>query len=269
MIALLLTACIHPKGMAFTALNNPEERSRQYSEALDYYLRHTSLPLVCCENTGVDLSGRYATQIASGRMEYLTFDGNNYDKSRGKGYGEMEIMAYAFAHSRLLQQADEVMKITGRLKVTNLTRLLRHHRRLAPHHAIQVFEAIPSEAFIDSRLILAPRPFFQDRLIPRQEELDDSRHFWMEHLLFSAVSAQQAFPFLPFPILPLIQGTSGSTGKDYQRRFYLMDYLEHARRAFSDALLLGKATPLGWRVAYRMLKMGATAMQKMWRIFRP
>ena len=118
---ILLTACVNPGGMPFTVLNDTSERLRQYREALDFYLRETTQPIVFCENTLCDFSEDYKEHISSGRLEYITFDGNNFDKSKGKGYGEALIMEEAFRISKLLGQCDFVVKITGRLIVRNIS----------------------------------------------------------------------------------------------------------------------------------------------------
>lgn len=100
---LFLTACVNPNGMAYTKLNNLEERLRQYKEALNWYLDHTDMRILLVENSGCDFSDCYQRQIDEGRLEFLCFEGNDYDRSRGKGYGEAAIMEYGIAHSRLIK----------------------------------------------------------------------------------------------------------------------------------------------------------------------
>ena len=90
--------------MPFTALVDTSERLRQYREALDFYLHHTSLPIVFCENTLCDFSGDYRCYLDEGRLEYITFDGNTFDKSKGKGYGEAMIMEEALNRSLFLAE---------------------------------------------------------------------------------------------------------------------------------------------------------------------
>lgn len=119
-IVILLTACIHPNGMCLTALKDTDERKKQYIDALKYYLRTTELPIVFVENTATDLSPMFTPYMQSGRLEYLTFDGNNYPKELGKGYGEAEIIGYAMRHSTLLKTSTYLLKITGRIIVTNI-----------------------------------------------------------------------------------------------------------------------------------------------------
>ena len=81
---LLLTGCINPNGMLYTALSNTEERKTQYIEAINYYLSNTTYPIVFVENSGTDISHLFTDAIKSNRMEYLSFSGNN-NKERGKG----------------------------------------------------------------------------------------------------------------------------------------------------------------------------------------
>ena len=151
---ILLTACVNPGGMPFTVLNDTSERLRQYREALDFYLRETAQPIVFCENTLCDFSEDYKEYIASGRLEYITFDGNNFDKSKGKGYGEALIMEEAFRRSQLLGQCNFVVKITGRLIVRNISQLIKDNRRMFTD-TIQTF--YPHDNMIDSRLVILPK----------------------------------------------------------------------------------------------------------------
>ena len=90
-IVVLLTACVNPNGMSKTVL--------QDVNALNFYLQETSLPICFVENTGFDMSCEFHSYIDSGRLEYLCFKGNNYDKSLGKGYGEAVIILYATENS--------------------------------------------------------------------------------------------------------------------------------------------------------------------------
>lgn len=123
-ICILLTACVNPNGMIFTALQDSNERQRQYEDALGYYLTQTDVPIVFVENTGCDFSSKYSEYIQQGRLEYITFQGNDYDKTLGKGYGEYIILMYADQHSSVLRHHHYVVKITGRIKVLNINKLL-------------------------------------------------------------------------------------------------------------------------------------------------
>lgn len=121
-IVLLLTATIDPGGMTFTALQDAEIRKRQYLDAIAYYLDNTSYKIVFCENTGNDISQEITP---SQRIEYLTFNGNNYDKSIGKSLGEALILQHAIRHSKFISNSDYIIKITGRVKITNLDKITK------------------------------------------------------------------------------------------------------------------------------------------------
>ena len=158
---ILLTGCINPKGMAFTTLSDQEERKAQYINAIRYYLSNTSFKIVFSENSGTDISHFFQDSIESGRMEYLTFNGNQ-DKKRGKGYGECEIIEYAIKKSKLIHSSKEqrIAKITGRLIIKNIKGILRWHNLLFSKQT--VFCSINSDlSFPDSRLIVAPVSFYR------------------------------------------------------------------------------------------------------------
>lgn len=210
---ILLTACVNPGGMPFTVLTDSSERLRQYRAALDFYLRETSYPIVFCENTLCDFSDDYKQYIKTGRLEYITFDGNNFDKSRGKGYGEAIIMAEAFRKSVIIKPSDMIVKITGRLKVLNINVLINDNIRLFAN-TIQALN--PSNDFVDSRIIISPLSFFQDTFLPQKHLINDNDNSFFEHVLFKSLIQRKYFMFIPFLHIPEILGMSGSNGTEYK-----------------------------------------------------
>ena len=100
-VVLLLTACINPNGMLYTTIQDTELRKKHYIESLFFYLTKTQYKIVFVENSNTDISSLYQKEISEGRLECITFDGNNYDRSLGKGYGEALILDYACMHSKL------------------------------------------------------------------------------------------------------------------------------------------------------------------------
>ena len=210
---ILLTACVNPGGMPFTVLNDTSERLRQYREALDFYLHETTLPIVFCENTLCDFSEDYKEYINKGRLEYITFDGNNFDKSKGKGYGEALIMEEAFRKSVIIKPSDIIVKITGRLKVLNINILINDNIRLFAN-TIQTMN--PSNDFVDSRVIISPFSFFQDSFLPQKKLINDNDNLFFEHVLFKSLIQRKCFMFIPFLHIPEILGMSGSNGTAYK-----------------------------------------------------
>ena len=208
---ILLTACVNPSGMAFTALTDSDERLRQYRDALDFYLHHSSLPVVFCENTGYDFSVHYRPYVEQGRLECLTFDGNRFDKTKGKGYGEALNMEYALSHSRFLAEATMLVKVTGRLKVLNIEELVEGNRRVKG--AIQAL--YPHHGMMDSRVVIAPIRFFRLEFLPTKNEINDSQGFYFEHLLLQTVTDSMHCLYLPFLYVPQIVGVSGTSGQTY------------------------------------------------------
>lgn len=211
---LLLTGCINPNGMSYTTLSNIEERRNQYIEAINYYLSNTRYPIVFTENSGTDISFLFSKAILSGRMEYLTFNGNQ-DKERGKGYGECEIIQFALDNSNIIQSNHNqlIAKITGRLIVKNIKTITCIHTLLCPKHT--VFCSFNSDlSFPDSRFFIAPSSFF-NLLIRSKETINDLKGYYFEHALCDMLKEEKEVIYSPFFLYPQIIGMSGSTGIQY------------------------------------------------------
>ena len=123
---ILLTSCVNPNGMPFTALSDINVRKQQYLDALRFYVNTTPLPIVYVDNSNVDIKEyNVISNIVDDRLELLSFDGN-HDKEHGKGYGELEIIDYAIKHSNIINSNKNVsiIKITGRLVIVNIMTII-------------------------------------------------------------------------------------------------------------------------------------------------
>lgn len=219
---LFLTACVNPKGMAYTKLSNPEIRLKQYKEALDWYLANTSFKILLVENSGYDFSDGYRKQIERGRLEFLSYEGNGYDRSRGKGYGEAEIVEFGIKHSRLLSAISQetlLAKVTGRLLCKNINELFNRY-----HNFNTVYANLGKDDWggnlASSQVFIAPVRFFSDCFLPRREEINDSKCRHFEHVLYDSIEdwKKHGGKHRMFWIPPVIEGMSGTSGATIDTR---------------------------------------------------
>lgn len=122
---ILLTSTVDPCGMSETSLTDPEIRKNQYLDAISYYLESTDLKIVICENTLSNYSNEIKNPKKNGRIEFLTFNGNNYNPTLGKGLGEALIIEYALRNSKFIDYKTIVIKVTGRIKILNIQSIIR------------------------------------------------------------------------------------------------------------------------------------------------
>lgn len=230
---LLLTGCINPQGMSYTSISNQEERRRQYEKAIHFYLDNTSYDIVFVENSGTDISDSFQKEKDSEKIEFLSFNGNT-NKTRGKGYGECEIIQYALNNSRLLKLSKDkvIVKITGRLIIKNIKSLIKLHRCIFNKRT--TICSINSElTFPDSRIIIASEDFYRE-LVNRKELINDSEGVFFEHVLCKVLREAIQFPYSPFLIIPQIEGVSGSTGEKYVSRSTNISFIfRYVRYSFS------------------------------------
>lgn len=222
---ILLTACVNPNGMSETVLQNSEERAEQYRHAIDFYIKETNLPIVFCENTMYDMKSDYEQHIISGRMEYLMFDGNNYDKKRGKGYGEARIMKYAISHSDIIKQSKYIIKITGRLVITNIMRIASSPLLYFGN----IFRSNIVTRYIQLYIFIARPELVWKIVVKYQEEITDyPKGSQIENHFYTALTQDCEFCktlFVPFLRVPQIIGVSGTSGHPYSVKYVHSDNL--------------------------------------------
>lgn len=219
---ILLTGCINPNGMPFTKLTDANERQRQYINAIHFYIENTDCKIIFCENSNTDITPFF--KDLQNRLEVLTFPGNQ-DKQRGKGYGEAEIIEYALQHSSYIQDDCIIIKITGRLIVNNICKIIKS---LTFKHDFVTCLFHSDLKFADSRIFCATTFFFRE-FLKNKECINDSENTFFEHVLASTL-LESSIQYIPYIEEPLITGISASTGIQYQpiattiRRKYIFKY---------------------------------------------
>jgi len=126
-----MTATITPPpNVPKLARADPQVRLNDYCKALENYLtlpESTVDRIVFVENSDSDLTPLReiaASHDSGSRCEFIGFDGNDFPPEWGRAYGEFRLLDHAFATSSHLANATQVWKVTGRLRVANLPRLV-------------------------------------------------------------------------------------------------------------------------------------------------
>ena len=193
-IPLLLTATVNPQGMK-GANFDPKERVEMYVSALEFYAKK-GLKVVFAENSGwirdgLAVSGEWLEVMEKfDNVELVDVSGPEYDQSRGKGYNETILLHKAVQKSRFVQEAGCFFKITGRLKVINIEKLLKEclyiDERLAVRgerllfladckdHKVYEWLHMPINGHAgECRYWFASTEFFEKYMWPRYDELND------------------------------------------------------------------------------------------------
>ncbi len=217
-VVLLLTATVDPGACVMTARADPQARLADYRVALAHWAAAPpSSAIVFCENSGWPLAdfadAAEAMRAAGVDFEQLSFRDATGDPARGKGFGELGIIAHALEHARLLRDARHVVKATGRYVVHNANALVAMAGATpAPDVACDLRNHL---TVADARVFLATPAFLRDHLLPRRATVDDRAEVFFEHALAAAVHAALAqggiwrMPARP----PQLTGVGGSFGQ--------------------------------------------------------
>jgi hypothetical protein len=227
---ILLTATITPQaGVPALARTAPADRLDDYLQALAFYL---SLPdsvvdrIVFAENSAADL-GPLEVEVSrhgTGKdVELLSFKGVDYPVEHGRGVGETRLIETALERSRLLSALGDdgvFWKLTGRLRYTNLERLIA---TAPPSCALYAdFRRFP-RAWVDTRVFASTPRAFRALFLPRvhlmrQDELDRTGYRAPEQRLYNELLDERThWAIVPrLRAEPVIEGYSGH-GDDYAR----------------------------------------------------
>jgi hypothetical protein len=193
--------------------------------------------IVLCDGSGFDLKRHLSNEpTLASNLEFIGFL-NDFElvKTFGKGRGEGEIINYALDHSDYLAEADVFCKCTGKLWVENHESFVRARRgpfAFDYHGRILPFR-------IDTRYYVASKREFSEILRNAFLAVDEPKGVDLESAYASALGNIALNRYVS-PIVPLINGLSGSMGVTYSpaRGRSLLKGLRNrlVRRIFGRAL---------------------------------
>jgi hypothetical protein len=133
---LLLTSTIYPNPkQPQLRLTNPLDRLEDYRKALEFYtnaLNESVIDrIIFVDNSGFDLKC-LSENFSSNNIEWISYFGLDYPSTYHRGYGEFQLVDYAFANSYTLKDLDNrdiVWKVTGRYIIKNLKSVIRYAPR--------------------------------------------------------------------------------------------------------------------------------------------
>ena len=224
-----MTATITPPpGVPGLGRTDPAVRLGDYERALEFYLGLPSTVVdrvVFADNSASDVTTllALAERARAGKeVEVLSFDGLDYPVEFGRAFGETKLVETALDNSRLLGELadDELLwKLTGRLRFTNLARLVASAPAACDLYAD--FRRFPHR-WVDLRVFACtPRAFrrlFAARAdLLRESELGGFRS--PEQVLYGELlGARDRWRIVPrLKVEPRIAGHAGFDGSDYDR----------------------------------------------------
>jgi len=189
--------------------------------------------IIVCDNSNFDYSKCIGSEVIpdSKSIEFLCFLGDKDQIStKGKGYGEGEIVAYALKNSKLIQKGTKSFcKVTGRILLMNIDSILK-----SVNEDTNYFQRIGMSPFnhlekVDTKFYHCTIDTFLTCLVNANKMVNDYEGYYLEHVYFHQLKTKKVF-YRTFKILPYFIGVSGSTGisytikKDYKWYFLKCTY---------------------------------------------
>lgn len=220
---LLLTSTIqvdHPEFLRAGGRTDTQVRLNDYVRALESWLtrQHVVSDIVVVDNSGYPLEALQAVvdrhASAGTRVELISFRTTGYSESRGRSFGELDIIDTALRRSELLRGHTHVAKVTGRVFVSNVDAIVA---ALAADFDI-VGRLSHNLTWLDTVFVLFRRELLESRLMPfALAHVDDRARQHVERVLARAClhAIADGNRWYPFPEEPRIEGVRGIDGRPY------------------------------------------------------
>lgn len=227
---ILLTATVDPRGMSETSLTDPEVRKNQYMEAISYYLDRTDLKIVVCENTKCDFFNEILNPQKDERLEFLTFNGNDYDTVLGKGLGEAFIIEHALKNSKFIDRETVVIKITGRIKILNIHSLINTVKK-SKKEISTIWCELSNSHWIKTTCFAVDSAWLFESALNHITLIQQLNHnISIEETFCKRIVSSEALKIKKF--YPIIEGINGCKNKPYNNPEKLTRNLNHCNSLF-------------------------------------
>ncbi len=223
---LLLTGTINSSGIEFMKRNDTQTRLTDYKKSITKWIRSYDGKIVFVENSNFPRN-ELGNEICNHKnLEYLSYDGQDFSRNKGKGFGEINSFEYAFLNSKFLKEAENIVKCNGRYFFRNFHKILQFEEDVVGNFRKDL-------DFMDSRVFGFKPDFFKNFFIKYKNLIDDSKGIYFEHALAIAthelLSTGGKWKSIDFPLI--IEGYSGTGNFKYDTplsnfKIYLKFYIK-------------------------------------------
>lgn len=229
-LVLLLTGTVNSSGISFMKRNDTQERLNDYLTAIRRWLVYPNLKIVFVENSNYPKEEFGPEIIENINFEYLTYFGQDFSRTRGKGYGEINSFEYAFEHSNFLKDAQLVLKCNGRYYFRGINKFIDDDFDVMGNFS-------PFLNYLDSRVFLFKPRFFFNYFKLYKDQIDDSNKVYFENALARATNRclSEGGKWKPIPFPLIIEGYSGTFNKRYDS--LLKRFLTYSKFYIKKALI--------------------------------
>jgi hypothetical protein len=212
-VPLVITSAVNVSA-PFVKLTDPVERVSHALDAIRAWLSiDKTLAIVICDGSGYDFTLDVEKEFPSYEIECLSFY-NNSDMvaSRGKGYGEGEIMMYVLNYSQIIKGAEYFAKCTSKLWVENYLDCLSSFNGVFGCEKQYRKYSLTNVIGCDTRFYITSKLFFKSSISDCYEKVNDYDGYFLEHAFADALKNSGVSNVL-FTHPPIVNGISGTSGR--------------------------------------------------------
>ncbi|MEP1488977.1 MAG: hypothetical protein ABJK28_11165 [Algibacter sp.] len=208
---LLLTGTVNSSGVHFMKRDDTEVRLNDYLNAISEWInKFPQIKIVFVENSNFPMKFLDKKLLNHKNFEYLTYNGQDFSRSKGKGFGEINSFEYAFNNSKFIETSDYIIKCNGRYFFKGFSKIINED--------FDVIGNFNSKLdYMDSRVFAFKKTFFHECFLKYKNIINDSKGVFFEHALARAVhetlSNDGSWSPISFPLI--IEGYSGTKNYRY------------------------------------------------------
>ena len=221
-LTLILTATIDPRGMLFLKRNNVNDRLDDYKKSFSFWCNREEInKIIFIENSGYDLDyfKDYAEKINNKKIEIISSNINDsYDKKLGKGYGEYLCYKEIINKSKILNQTDYFIIVTGRHIISNFEKI---YKEFIDSESDICLNLIDNLKFADANIYYGTLNFFKNYVVPETKKVNDTEEKWLEHCVADATlkAVADGMKFKQLATHPDVIGFIGTNNKVRKIRY--------------------------------------------------
>jgi hypothetical protein len=210
---LLITWAISPKNVPFLHMSDSNVRLKENMAGLAAWILDKSFEnIIVCDGTGFELDINALKRIGAKHnknISYHSFVQSDGASKFGKGYGEGEIINFAFQENPKIRNSKRFTKMNGKQYIPFYEFSLLRGKDSYEYFNLHYIANRPA---IDTRFYCVDVQYYLKNLQDSYKRVNDFNTNYLEHVFFEDSMNRTNF-FLPKE--PIVFGKQGSIDKNY------------------------------------------------------